>query len=77
MDELAGKAEPGPQPGQEEFFRRFRWLTVGAFYTTEAGSADVRYVGNVPISGEYAGPSEQAMAHLAGILEQLGLSLPR
>lgn len=76
VDELAGKANTGPQPGEQAFLRRFRWLTVGAFYTTEAGIADIRYVGNVPISGEYPGPSDPALAHLAGILEQLGLSLP-
>lgn len=76
VDLLTGKADSTPPPGQHEFFRRFRWLTVGAFYTTEAGIADVRYIGNVAISGEYPGPGKEAMAHLAGILEQLGLSLP-
>jgi hypothetical protein len=65
--ELADKAE---------FFRRFRYLAVGAFYTTEAGIEDVGYIGNVPISGEYPGPSEEAMAHLAGVLKQLGLPVP-
>jgi hypothetical protein len=65
--ELADKAE---------FFRRFRYLTVGAFYTTEAGMEDIGYIGNVPLSGEYPGPSEEAMAHLAGVLKQLGLPLP-
>lgn len=58
------------------FFERFRFLTVGAYYTTDAGIEDIGYVGNVPISGDYPGPSNAAMAHLAGILEQLGLSLP-
>jgi hypothetical protein len=62
--------------GHAEFFRRFRYLAVGAFYTTEAGVADIGYVGNVPITGEYPGPSEQAMAHLAGVLDQLGLEMP-
>ncbi len=58
-----------------EFFERFRFLSVGAFYTTEAGIKDIGYIGNVPISGEYPGPSAEAMTHLAGVLEQLGLSL--
>ena len=61
---------------QAEFFRRFRYLTVGAFYTTEAGMKDAGYIGNVPIAGAYPGPSDEAMAHLAGVLKQLGLSLP-
>jgi hypothetical protein len=59
-----------------EFFDRFRYLAVGAFYTTAAGIEDIGYIGNVPISGDYPGPSDEAMAHLAGVLEDLGLSLP-
>lgn len=61
---------------QAEFFRRFRYLAVGAFYTTEAGIEDVGYIGNVPIAGPYPGPGDEAMVHLAGVLKQLGLSLP-
>jgi Gluconate 2-dehydrogenase subunit 3 len=61
---------------QAEFFRRFRYLSVGAFYTTEAGIEDIGYIGNVPIRSEYPGPSEEAMAHLTGVLQQLGLPLP-
>ena len=59
-----------------EFFARFRYLSVGAFYTTEAGTEEIGYIGNVPIGGDYPGPSDEALAHLAGVLEQLGLSLP-
>lgn len=59
-----------------DFFRRFRYLTVGAFYTTEAGIKDVGYIGNAPMAGPYPGPSTEAMAHLEGVLKQLGLSLP-
>jgi hypothetical protein len=72
VDSIAGGS--GPEPAK--FFSRFRYLTVGAFYTTEAGARDVGYIGNVPIAGEYPGPSDEAMAHLAGVLEQLGLPLP-
>lgn len=61
---------------QIRFFDRFRYLTVGAFYTTEPGMADAGYIGNVAISGDYPGPSKEALAHLAGVLEQLGLEMP-
>ncbi|HWM27903.1 MAG TPA: gluconate 2-dehydrogenase subunit 3 family protein [Woeseiaceae bacterium] len=61
---------------QVEFFERFRFITVGAFYTTEEGMKDVGYIGNVAIHSEYPGPSDEAMTHLAGVLEQLGLQLP-
>ena len=72
-------AHPNATPDlekQAEFFRRFRYLAVGAFYTTEAGMKDAGYIGNVPIAGAYPGPSDAAMAHLAAVLKQLGLSLP-
>lgn len=59
-----------------EFFERFRFLSVGAFYTTAEGMEDIGYIGNVPISGDYPGPSAEALAHLAGVLDQLDLSLP-
>ena len=70
------------EPGEVEeelvaFFDRFRFLAVGAYYTTEAGIEDIGYIGNVPIGGDYPGPSDEAMAHLAGVLEQLGLSAPK
>lgn len=44
-------------------FDRFRYLTIGGFYTTPEGRADLGYIGNVP-SGAYAGASEEAKKHL-------------
>lgn len=61
---------------QAECFARFRYVAVGAYYTTQQGSADIGYIGNVPIVGDYPGPSEDAMTHLAGVLRQLGLPPP-
>jgi len=66
-------------PGLEEygrFFVRFRSVAVGAYYTTATGMADIGYLGNVPISGDYPGPDAEAMVHLAGVLESLNLTLP-
>ena len=70
-----GRTDPGPA-AQVRFFERFRYLAAGAFYTTEAGMADIGYIGNIAISGAYPGPSREAMAHLAGVLESLGLEMP-
>ena len=61
---------------QARFFDRFRYLAAGAYYTTEAGMKDVEYIGNVPIAGAYPGPSDEALAHLAGVLKHLGLRMP-
>jgi len=63
---------PAPLP---EFFRRFRFIAVGAYFSTAEGQAWVGYVGNVAIAGDYPGPSEAAMRHLQGVLEELGLTL--
>jgi hypothetical protein len=69
------RVAPGLEP-RAEFFRRFRWIAVGAYYTTDEGMADAGYIGNTPVAGPYPGPSEEAMAHLRGVLEQLGLPPP-
>ena len=74
VDRIAWPGQVASEPG--EFFARFRFLAVGAFYTSEAGIEDIGYIGNVPIGGDYPGPGDEAMAHLAGVLEQLDLGFP-
>ncbi len=54
------------------FFRRFRALTVGAYYTTEAGFKDIGYTGNVPRTSD-PGPSAEVKAVLERELAKLGL----
>lgn len=56
------------------FFDQFRQLTVGAYYTSPEGLRELGYEGNVPIAGDYPGPSDEAMAHLNEQLARLGLS---
>ena len=63
-------------PGNEkpaEFFARLRSLTLGAFYTTREGWADIGYMGNTPGTGDYAGPTPEALAHIKGVIEGMGL----
>ena len=57
------------------FFHQYRNLTMSAFYATEEGSADLGYIGNVPIAGEYPGPTPEALAHLEQALTNLGLPI--
>ncbi len=45
------------------FFRRFRQLTAGGFYTTPEGMKDVGYLGNVALS-EYPQPPADLLARL-------------
>lgn len=48
------------------FFKRFRDLTAGGFYTTPEGMKDIQYVGNVPLL-TFDGPPPE-------VLKQLGLA---
>ena len=54
------------------FFISFRKLTVGAYYTTEAGFKDIGYIGNVARVSD-PGPSEAVKAALELELKKLGL----
>jgi hypothetical protein len=60
------------EPAARAFFKRFRGLAVGAYYTTEAGFKDIGYIGNVARTAD-PGPSEAVKAVLEARLKQLGL----
>ncbi|MDB4892820.1 MAG: Tat pathway signal protein [Gemmatimonadetes bacterium] len=45
------------------FFRRYRDLTAGGFYTTPAGMKDIGYVGNVALPA-FTGPPKEVKAKL-------------
>ena len=57
---------------ERTFFRRFRSLVVGAYYTTEVGFRDIGYIGNVARARD-PGPSDAVKAHLERELAKLGL----
>jgi len=75
IDEIAYANRPTPTglANPKAFFASMRMLVVGAFVTSPEGTADIGYLGNVAISGDYPGPTPDAMAHLQGLLEELGL----
>ncbi|MED5421458.1 MAG: gluconate 2-dehydrogenase subunit 3 family protein [Pseudomonadota bacterium] len=72
---FADKVENGLKT-QHDFFRVYRNLTMSAFYATEEGMADIGYIGNIPVAGEYPGPTPEALAHLEKALNSLGLEMP-
>ena len=55
------------------FLDKMKFLTAGAYYTTEAGIAELGYIGNEPIEGDYPGPTPEAYAHLDRLLASLNL----
>ena len=48
---------------QAQFFTKIRYLTMGAFYTTEEGMKDVQYLGNEPLS-EFKAPPDNVLKHV-------------
>lgn len=56
----------------DPFFKRFRALTIGAYYTTEEGFKDIGYIGNVAREAD-EGPSAEVKAALDVQLKKLGL----
>jgi Gluconate 2-dehydrogenase subunit 3 len=46
-----------------EFFKRFRHLVAGGYYTTPQGARELGYVGNTP-SAHFDGPTPEALKHL-------------
>ncbi len=57
-----GKAKPEFKKAAG-FFRKFRDLTAGGFYSTPEGMKDIGYVGNVP-TVNFDGPTPEALKHL-------------
>jgi len=55
-----------------QFFRKFRSLTIGAYYTTKPGFKDIGYIGNVALS-HYPGPSDAVKVALDSALKKLGI----
>ncbi|MFO1483379.1 MAG: gluconate 2-dehydrogenase subunit 3 family protein [Verrucomicrobiaceae bacterium] len=62
-DDLAS-AKPQPEHKQAvSFFKRYRDLTAGGYFTTPEGMKAIGYVGNVP-SGTFEGPPIEALKHV-------------
>jgi hypothetical protein len=59
-------------PATQKFWKRFRRLTIGAYYTTPEGFKDVGYIGNVPRTSD-PGPSAEVKAVLERELTKLNL----
>jgi hypothetical protein len=59
-------------PVARAFWKKFRRLTIGAYYTTPEGFKDVGYIGNVSRTSD-PGPSAEVKAVLERELKKLGL----
>ncbi|MGK6354697.1 gluconate 2-dehydrogenase subunit 3 family protein [Sphingomonas sp. DT-207] len=55
------------------FMDKLRYLFVLGFYSLPEGKADMGFIGDQPTPGDYPGPSQEALAHLAQALDRMGL----
>jgi len=73
FDSIAFKGKVQPGYGRPAFFfARLRGLMLGGFFSRPEGMKDIGYIGNAP-SVSYAGPSDEAMAHLNAALAKLDI----
>jgi hypothetical protein len=63
-DDICSEAKAKPELRQAaRFFKRFRDLTAGGYYTTPEGMKDIGYVGNVALA-RYDGPPREVLQKL-------------
>jgi hypothetical protein len=77
VDDIAwsGRVKAGLEK-HAQFFGRMRALTLGAYFTSREGWKDIGYLGNTPVaSGPYPGPTPEAIEHIKGVLDGMGLKL--
>ena len=72
LQALAVKPTDPAMEKPHTFFRRFRALTAGAYFTTDVGFKEIGYIGNVAMAS-YPGPSPDVKAALDAQLQKLGL----
>ena len=54
-------------------YKNLRELTIGAYYTTPEGEADLGHVSAQPITGDYPGPTGEALEHIEDLIKSLDL----
>ena len=67
-----GSGAPSLEPLAKDFYKRFRLLTIGAYYTTEAGFKDIGYIGNQALT-QFPPPSDAVKAALEQAYKTQGL----
>lgn len=55
-------------------FDGLRRLVMSAYFSSPEGTRDMGYQGNVPLAGDYPGPTPEAIEHLDEVLQELGLA---
>ncbi len=76
IDDIAyEKASSDPEFSRmARVFDGLRRLVMTAYFSSPEGTRDIGYQGNIAIAGDYPGPTPEAMEHLDGVLQELGLA---
>jgi hypothetical protein len=73
LDVMAPKNGDAALTIENIFFRRLRFVVVGAYYTTPEGFKDIGYIGNVAMVS-YPPPTKEEISSLDEALRKLGLA---
>lgn len=74
LDALTVAAPVARMAAPVAFMDTLRHLFVVGFYSLPEGKSDMGYIGDQPTPGDYPGPTPEALAHLAQMLDRMGLS---
>jgi len=74
LDALVVAAPAANMAKPVAFMDTLRHLFVLGFYSLPEGKADMGYIGDQPTPGDYPGPTPEALAHLAQVLDKMGLA---
>jgi hypothetical protein len=73
VDELSGATGSDSASQKRVFFKRFRYLVVGGYFTSDVGYRAIGYIGNVPMSN-YPSISSEVNMIIEEELARLGIS---
>lgn len=73
LDALTVAAPVAKMAAPVAFMDTLRYFFVLGFYSLPEGKADMGYIGDQPTPGDYPGPSQEALAHFAQMLDRMGL----
>lgn len=74
MDAMqAASRNDGPMAQPAWMYKNLRELIIGAYYTTPEGEAELGYIHAEPMSGDYPGPTGDALAHIKDVILAAGL----
>ncbi len=65
--------DDGPLTQPAWMYKNLRELTIGAYYTTPEGEADLGHISAQPLSGDYPGPTGDALSHIKDLITSLDL----